>query len=212
MQRLGAEALSRLESRLVAYGRSNVQELLQVCAATVAHVQQEQATKQPPQNTHQAPWSVDTTCSHPSLPCPSRKALESWEVQMVQYGQTSLGSLEERLAAAGRHNLQVRGGRRGGACAQQAPLVSPCSEEGHLHLSAATCTVTARQACVAQFLSLCRRGVVQELMHVVDSLRAVGQSGWQELSGAVDSAADRIRCDTAAPSPSLCCPVLPCPR
>ncbi|KAI3423893.1 hypothetical protein D9Q98_009727 [Chlorella vulgaris] len=34
---------------------------------------------------------------------------------------------------------------------------------------------------------------VQELLHVSESLRAAGQSGWQELSGVAETAAERIR-------------------
>jgi hypothetical protein len=36
------------------------------------------------------------------------QTLGSWEQQVVKYGQSSLGSLEERLATIGRHNVQAR--------------------------------------------------------------------------------------------------------
>jgi hypothetical protein len=130
---------------------------------------------------------------------------------VVQYGQTSLGSLEERLAAAGRHNLQAGGGDGGGCLCMGGALVGfVCRLRGCARPSVplATRYGSGGPLCAGSWhsgrhpaaaaSSIC----VQELMHVADSLRAAGQSGWQELSSVVENAAERIRCAAAAPQPA----------
>ena len=119
LQRLGAEALARLEDQLYAYGKENILELVQVGAGGGCPWQHWKAVPwflpRPPPAC--LPARPPACLNSPAAFCsPILQTVGSWESKVVrygqsslQYGQSSLEALEERLSSIGRHNLQVGG-------------------------------------------------------------------------------------------------------
>lgn len=111
LQRLGAEALVRLEHQLVSSGKSSVLELLQVGGRYSAKLF-------PLLSLPLSGWPLSQAlvvwlcanprrCTMPWLRPRPLQAVESWERQALRYGQAKLGALEGALAGIGSHNLQV---------------------------------------------------------------------------------------------------------